>query len=95
MRKAALFIGLVFLSVFLVSCATAAPEEDPKIDYKAERSAMWDEYVRSVKEAGVMERELEANSLEFGEVSMRLGIFVIGEKPEGGYPLYIALHGGG
>ncbi len=95
MRNIVLFIGLFFLSACLVACASTAPEEEITMDYKAERSAMWDEYVKSVKEAGVMEKELEANRLEFGEVSMRLGIFVIGEKPEGGYPLYIALHGGG
>ena len=33
--------------------------------------------------------------LTFGEAAMRYAVLTIGEKPEDGYPLYIALHGGG
>ncbi len=34
-------------------------------------------------------------ALTFGEATMRYAVLTIGEKPESGYPLYIALHGGG
>ena len=95
----------MFLAVCLVSCASvsnsgeegseASVLESRIEDYKAERKAAWDEHVRAIREAGVMESELAQGRMNFGDVSMRIGVFVVGEKPEGGYPLYIALHGGG
>lgn len=39
--------------------------------------------------------EAKAQCLTYGGVSMRYGMSVIGEPQEGGYPVYIALHGGG
>ena len=39
--------------------------------------------------------QLDASALTYGEVTMRYDLQVIGDMPEGGYPLYIALHGGG
>ncbi len=39
--------------------------------------------------------ELETNEMHFGDVKMRYGLSVNGEPEENGYPLYIALHGGG
>ena len=94
MKNKAIFISLLMMIICLVSCATnGAPGST--IDYKAERAAAWDEYVQAMADAGVMERELAAESLDLGDVSMKIGIFVVGDKPENGYPLYIALHGGG
>ena len=34
-------------------------------------------------------------ALTYGDVTMRYAVLTVGEKPENGYPLYIALHGGG
>ena len=33
--------------------------------------------------------------MTFGEATMRYNVKVIGDRPENGYPLYIAMHGGG
>jgi len=94
MKNKAIFISLLMMIICLVSCATNGASGST-IDYKAERAAAWDEYVQAMADAGVMERELAAESLDLGDVSMKIGIFVVGDKPENGYPLYIALHGGG
>ena len=90
MRNKALFLCLILMIICVMPCVS-----ETAMDYKAERAAAWEEYVQGMKEAGVMEKELAAQRLDFGEVSMRIAIFVVGEKPESGYPLYIALHGGG
>ena len=90
MRNKALFICLIFMIICLMPCVS-----ETAIDYKAERTAAWNEYVLGMRKAGVMESELAAQKLDFGDVFMRIAIFVVGEKPENGYPLYIALHGGG
>ena len=94
MRGKALFICIISLVVCLLPGLAEAVTESA-MDFKAEREAAWDEYVRAMEESGVMESELSAERLDLGDVTMRLGIFVEGERPEGGYPLYIALHGGG
>lgn len=39
--------------------------------------------------------EVRERIMAHGDISMRYSLDIIGEKPEGGYPLYIALHGGG
>lgn len=39
--------------------------------------------------------EVTESAMKFGDVKMRYITVTVGEKPEGGYPLYIALHGGG
>ena len=39
--------------------------------------------------------ELSREALTFGEATMRIKVFIMGEEPEDGYPLYIAMHGGG
>ncbi|MBP5162986.1 MAG: prolyl oligopeptidase family serine peptidase [Spirochaetales bacterium] len=94
MRGKAFIICIISLIICLLPGIAQSVTESVR-DFKAERAAAWDEYVRAMEESGVMERELASERLDFGDVSMRLGIFVVGEKPEGGYPLYIALHGGG
>ena len=94
MRFKALFIYLIMMVICLLPCISE-PASETAMDYKAERAAAWNEYVLGMKESGVMESELAAQRLDFGEVSMRIAIFVVGDKPENGYPLYIALHGGG
>ncbi len=38
---------------------------------------------------------VSAGVMTFGDAAMRYAALTIGEKPENGYPLYIALHGGG
>lgn len=56
---------------------------------------LWEEYCRTVREDEGRRTETEECRIFFGEVSMRYGMEVIGEPGPGGYPVYIALHGGG
>lgn len=39
--------------------------------------------------------EVESRSMTFGEATMKYGFIVKGEPDESGYPLFVALHGGG
>ncbi len=93
MRRSALLICLVFVLVFVASCATASSERIG--DCKAAREAVWEDYVKVMREESSMVKELADGRLSFGDVSMRIAVVVKGERPDGGYPLYIALHGGG
>jgi predicted peptidase len=72
---------------------------EEEITYAAEEKAyaetIWQEYVESVKNDVQRKDEFESMKMPFGDVEMKYEYFVIGEKPQDGYPLYIALHGGG
>lgn len=56
---------------------------------------LWEEHCEKVRKDKGRQAEIEENRIRFGEVSMRYGIRVIGEPEPEGYPVYIALHGGG
>lgn len=56
---------------------------------------LWEEHCEKVRADRVRRTEIEENCIHFGEVSMRYGMRVIGEPEPEGYPVYIALHGGG
>ena len=62
---------------------------------EAERSQAWDAYSQAQIADETLIRETAAHAMQFGEATMRYFIKVIGEKPENGYPMYIAMHGGG
>ena len=62
---------------------------------EAERSQAWDAYSQAQIADETLIRETAAHAMQFGEATMRYFIRVIGEKPENGYPMYIAMHGGG
>lgn len=59
------------------------------------REAVWYEYVQNELKNETRLLEVDDRVMAFGEVSMKYGVQVIGEADENGYPLYIALHGGG
>jgi len=59
------------------------------------RERVWEEYAERAKSDPQRKEEFETKTMVFGDAVMRYEMYVIGEKPEGGYPLYIALHGGG
>ncbi len=67
----------------------------PLDDLAQARQLAWDSYEQSVFDDGQIKSELDACALSLGDVTMRFTIDTIGDMPEGGYPLYIALHGGG
>lgn len=66
-----------------------------KEELQQARVAAWDEYVAAAKIDTVRNNEVQEHVMHFGEVEMKYGLQVIGEPLENGYPLYIALHGGG
>lgn len=59
------------------------------------RNYIWEEYLNKVRGDETRAAELEEKAMTFGEATMKYGFFVKGEPDEEGYPLYIALHGGG
>jgi len=61
----------------------------------AARKALWSRYAREQRDNPVRREEHESRALRFGDAVMRYEYRVVGEKPAKGFPLYIALHGGG
>ncbi len=56
---------------------------------------LWEEHCKKLREDPKRQKEVEEQCIFFGDVRMKYGLEVIGEPEEGGYPVYIALHGGG
>ena len=59
------------------------------------KAALWAKYCREMKADPVRQAEHKKKALAFRGATMRYEYQRIGAKPDGGYPLYIALHGGG
>lgn len=59
------------------------------------REYAWEAYLEAALEDEVMQQETQDCVMTYGDAQMRYFFTVIGEKPEHGYPLYIAMHGGG
>ena len=66
-----------------------------KLNWAAAKDAAWAAYFEKEKENPVRLEEIEKKEMKYGEVTMRYGLSVIGEPGENGYPLYVAMHGGG
>lgn len=64
-------------------------------DIENARKYIWYEYLNQVKSDEVRIGEVENRTMTFGEATMKYGQNVKGEPGESGYPLFIALHGGG
>jgi len=64
-------------------------------DIENARKYIWQEYLNQVKSDAVRMEEVEKHAMTFGEATMKYGLIVKGEPDESGYPLFIALHGGG
>jgi len=66
------------------------------LDYlRQERDSAWDDYCRTMLSDPVVQSETADCAMTYGDAVMRYSVTVKGDQPEGGYPLYIALHGGG
>ena len=88
MKKLVLFI----LFILLVRCDNHIEEESTIMENKKEaemRALIWDEYKKSQDDI------LEHREIHYNGYTMRFAYFIIGEAYENGYPLFIALHGGG
>jgi len=59
------------------------------------RAQLWADISRRERHNPDRIAEMENRAIPFGEVTMRFEYVVIGEKPENGRSLFIALHGGG
>ncbi len=59
------------------------------------RTQAWQTYSDTELTDEQLLKETAAFAMNFGEATMRYTVEVIGEKPENGYPMYIAMHGGG
>lgn len=56
---------------------------------------LWEEHCRNLRADEKRRAEVEEHCITFGTVKMHYGMEVIGEPEQNGYPVYIALHGGG
>ncbi len=57
--------------------------------------ALWEEHCCDLRGDEQRRKEFEERCLAFGKVKMRFGLKVKGQPGPDGYPVYIALHGGG
>ncbi len=62
---------------------------------KSVKEEVWKEYLDEIRKDTVRVKEVEECAMAYGDAVMKYGMQIIGEPEEGGYPLYIALHGGG
>lgn len=58
-------------------------------------AALWDKYQKSVTSDPGRVAEQTDKAISYGDKTMRFSLSRKGQRPENGYPLYIALHGGG
>ena len=67
-----------------------APDEVPTI-----MDLIWKKYVQQITNSPQRQTEMQTKAITYDGMTMRYDYQVVGEKPARGYPLYIALHGGG
>ena len=97
---------LVFVLVFVCGAVPAhaeiltAPmaqdgdELDPE-SLEDLRQQTWDFWRETMLADETLKEETENKAMTFGDATMRYTVETFGEMPDGGYPLYIAMHGGG
>ena len=56
---------------------------------------LWKEYCAGIRADKERRAEAEGHRIGFGDVEMRYTLEVVGRPGQEGYPVYIALHGGG
>ena len=69
-------------------------ELDPE-SLEDQRQQTWDFWRETMLADETLTEETENRVMTFGDAAMRYTVETFGEMPEGGYPLYIAMHGGG
>lgn len=67
----------------------------PVDQLRQQRADAWNEYCQTMLADPVLQSETAEYAMTFGDAVMRYYVTVNGDKPQNGYPLYIALHGGG
>ena len=93
---------IVFVTAAAAVCAQTltAPmlEEGDGLEIdklKEYRGMAWDAWAESMASEEALQIEDDIYAFSYDDVAMRFTVQIFGETPEDGYPLYIALHGGG
>ncbi len=86
---------ILLLLAMCVLTVSAAAEPLDAGNLREARQEVWNEYRETRMQDARLLSETAECAMTFGDVTMRYIALTIGEKPENGYPLYIALHGGG
>ena len=73
----------------------AAPQPIEVENLAEAREEAWNTYANAQLNDPTLLQETQDCAMTFGEATMRYTVQVIGDMPENGYPLYIAMHGGG
>jgi len=76
-----------------MTAAMSLPESN--LDVKNARESLFREMAENARTDTIRMSETENQSMTFGDAVMKYTITRIGEPGENGYPVYIALHGGG
>lgn len=82
---------LVILSLSL-SQATYAIDNKT---FETNKNLLWSKYLTDVQHISQLRAEYDNRALKFENKTMRFSLEKRGQEPKDGYPLYIALHGGG
>lgn len=66
-----------------------------KNDWKLVKDKEWEAYAEKERNNPERIKEVNEKVMYYGDVKMKYGVSVIGNPDANGYPLYIAMHGGG
>lgn len=104
MKKYWLMLSLVLMFVLIAGSANAqvvdAPMRDQGDDLETEllkdyRNTVWETWASIMLADERTQKETSEYAMTFGDATMRFTVDIVGERPENGYPMYIAMHGGG
>lgn len=89
-------ISLYFiLSVSITSTLYSKGLEVDSTNFNKIKKELWNQYVKDVQNLASLKKEYHGRALKFSDKTMRFSLEKRGTEPVEGYPLYIALHGGG
>ena len=92
----ALVLELPADAEYAVEPLESADPQPIEVENLAEaREEAWNTYADAQLNDPTLLQETQDCAMTFGEATMRYTVQVIGDMPENGYPLYIAMHGGG
>lgn len=85
-------IKVILLGLTLSLSSTIYAKE---FNFNETKQALWNIYLTNARNNTALKTEFDNRALKFENKTMRFSLEKRGTAPEGGYPLYIALHGGG
>lgn len=78
-----------------VTLAVSTTPYANKFNFDETKQSLWRVYLKNASNNTALKAEFDNRALKFENKTMRFSLEKRGTAPEGGYPLYIALHGGG